>query len=157
MATNLVIAVIDDNSDDHLLIRRAFGKAGYDNPILPLVSGDEAVLYFKGEGIYGDRSKFPLPQLVLLDLKMPGMNGHDFLCWLREQSAFKDLPVIVLTTSPYEPDVNRAYGSGANSFVTKPTDYQDFATAIKDIASFWLGRCRLPALQLHSTAPGLMT
>src|SRR5438067_37838 len=93
------VLLIDDNEDDLLLIGRAFRTSGFDVPITTISTGEEALEFFKGTGIYADRTKFPIPRLVLLDLKMPRMDGFEILTWLRRQPEWKALPVVVLTTS----------------------------------------------------------
>ncbi len=116
--------------------------------------GQQAVQYLKGEGTYADREQFPIPILILLDLDMPLMTGFEVRTWLRQQPDLRHLPVIILTTSTYSPDVKRAYQLGANSFLTKPTDFTDLISEVKEMSEFWLPR-EGPHLPhgLHTTAP----
>ena len=113
-----VILVVDDRDDDLVIIRRAFEKARVINPIVTAQGGEEAIRYLNGEGEYANRKEFPLPSLVLLDLKMPKVDGFDVLEWIRSQPTLASLRVVVLTSSDDMKDVNRAYEMGANSFVT---------------------------------------
>src|SRR5438477_12877403 len=115
-----VILLAEDREDDVLLIRRAFNKANLLNPLHLVHDGDEAIAYLKGEGQFANRAEYPLPSLLLLDLKMPRRDGFEVLQWVREQSSLKALRVIVLTSSEHIQDVNRAYDLGANSFLVKP-------------------------------------
>jgi CheY-like chemotaxis protein len=138
------ILLAEDNPDDVLLIRRAFKRAGFGNAIQVVSDGEKAIRYLKGEEPYGDRSRFPIPHLLLLDLKMPGLNGFDVLSWIRQRAEWKCLPIIVLTTSFYGPDIDRAYELGANSFLTKPAHFDEFVVAIKQMGDFWLGHTILP-------------
>src|SRR5438034_11513986 len=115
-----VILLAEDNENHVLLIRRAFEQAGLVNPLYVVSNGEEAISYLKGEGKYANRDEYPLPCLMLLDLKMPKKDGFEVLEWLRGQPGFSSLRVVVLTTSEELRDVNRAYRLGANSFLTKP-------------------------------------
>jgi len=119
------ILLVEDREDDVFLVRRAFEKAYLLNPLQVVRNGEEAVAYLKGEGTYANRAGYPLPSLILLDLKLPGMDGFDVLRWIRQEPNFGSLPVIVLTSSEQIRDVNRAYQLGANSFLVKPTDFQN--------------------------------
>jgi CheY-like chemotaxis protein len=139
-----VILVVDDRSDDILLILRAFQKAGMKNPVQVVRRGAEALAYLSGEGRFANRAEFPLPILVLLDLKMPGMDGFEVLSWIRQQDGIRGLPVVVLTSSDDLADVNRAYQLGANSFFVKELDFQgtiDFSKLLKD---YWVTKSRTP-------------
>jgi CheY-like chemotaxis protein len=106
--------------------------------------GNQALQYLKGDGIYADRNKFPFPQALLLDLKMPGMGGLEVLSWLRQWPPGKELIVVVLTSSCYDTDVTQAYRLGANSFLVKPTDFHQFTAAISQMADCWLRGARMP-------------
>src|SRR5256714_10398929 len=117
-----MILLAEDLEDDILLIRRAFTAAKITTPLFVVRDGDEATAYLSGTGKYANRAEFPLPNLILLDLKMPRLDGFDFLEWLRQQPQLKAIPVIVLTSSEDIADVNRAYALGANSFLVKPLE-----------------------------------
>src|SRR3979409_1313683 len=91
------ILVADDRPDNAQLLKAAFRKAGCDNPVHTVCRGEHAVQYLKGEGEYADRTKYPIPNLTLIDLRMPGMSGWEVFRWLRQQPEFKALPVIVFT------------------------------------------------------------
>ena len=114
-----VILVVEDREDDILLIRRAFDRASVTNPIQVVRDGEEAIAYLIGEGQYANRDEYPLPVLVLLDLKLPRKDGFEVLSWIRSQPGIRSLPVVVLTSSNQIRDVNRAYQLGANSFFVK--------------------------------------
>jgi CheY-like chemotaxis protein len=118
----LVLAV-DDNDDDVMLIRRAFERAAVGNPLRVVRSGLEALAYFNGEPPYEDRAEHPLPGLVLLDIKMPGMDGFEVVKWIRSRSDLNPIAVVMLTSSDAIRDVNLAYQLGANSFLVKPLDF----------------------------------
>ena len=144
MAKGEIILLADDDADDVLLVRMALKEAGFENPIFVVCDGQEAIQYLSGEGLYADRAQFPVPQLLLLDLKMPQMTGFEVLAWLRQRREWNGLPVVILTGSCYEPEVKHAYELGANSFLTKPSDFSAFVGTMKQMAHFWLGKARLP-------------
>src|SRR6185503_2465655 len=115
---------VEDRESDIVLIRRAFADASVANPIQIVRTGEEALAYLAGEGKFSCRIEYPLPSLVLLDLKLPGMDGFDVLTWIRNENTLRGLPVVVLTSSSQMRDVNRAYSLGANSFFVKEIDFQ---------------------------------
>jgi CheY-like chemotaxis protein len=144
MAEHAVILLAEDEEDYVLLIRRAFEQANIRNPLQVVWNGEEAISYLKGEGRYSNRAEYPLPDLLLLDLKMPRVNGFEVLKWLRAQPGFGTLRVLVLTSSDEIRDVNEAYRLGANSFLVKPLDFQDFAQLSRLIQDFWLTASKAP-------------
>ena len=138
---------MDDDEDDILLTRKAFADSGLANPIFAVRDGEEAVLYLEGFGPFANRAEFPLPQMVLLDLKMPKINGFRVLKWVRAHEHFKTLPIVVFSNSTQERDVTKAYELGANSFLVKPGDIGTLRDMMKSIASFWLHHNHGPALK----------
>ena len=148
------ILLIDDNEDDIVLARRALAQAQILNPLYVLRDGEEAMAYLQGAGKYADRSEFPLPDLVLLDLKMPRMDGFELLHWVRHQPALRALRIVVLTSSEEIYDVNRAYGMGANSFLVKPFDFEDYVGLARTLGSFWFGYTLAPKLDQAAQQKG---
>jgi CheY-like chemotaxis protein len=144
MAEHAVILLAEDEEDYVLLIKRAFAKANIPNPLHVVWNGQEAIAYLKGEGKYSNREEYPLPDLFLLDLKMPRVNGFEVLKWVRAQPGLAPLRVLVLTSSDAIRDVNEAYKLGANSFLVKPMDFQDFAQLSRLIQEFWLKTSKTP-------------
>src|SRR5438552_3547618 len=144
MAEQAVILLVEDRQDDILLIRRAFQKAYINNPLQVVRDGEEAIAYLSGEGKYSNRAEYPLPDLVLLDLKMPRVDGFGVLKWIRAQPGLKGLRVIVLTSSADMRDVNTAYNLGANSFLVKPMDFEDVVHLSKSLTSYWLQLSKTP-------------
>jgi len=138
MLENAVILLVEDREDDVLIIARAFAEAKLDNEVRVVSDGETAIQYLKGEGQYADREKFPLPQLILLDLKMPKVDGFEVLRWVRQESQFKNVIVVVLTSSNAIRDVNLAYQLGANSFMVKPDDFQNVTAMAKFLRDYWL-------------------
>ncbi|HZR16995.1 MAG TPA: response regulator [Verrucomicrobiae bacterium] len=121
------ILLVENNQDDILLILRAFQRAGVTRRVQPVTSGVDAIAYLQGATPYDNREKYPLPAMVLLDIKMPGMDGFDVLQWIRRQPEFFELCVVMLTNSDHIRDANEAYHLGANSFLVKPLDFQNAA------------------------------
>lgn len=140
------VLLVEDDPNDILLLQRAFGKAQLTAP-LQVNDGEEAIAYLAGQGSYADRAQHPLPQLVLLDLKLPRKSGLDVLRWLRQQPVLQRLPVVVLTSSRESSDVNRAYELGANSYLVKPVRSQDLVDMIKTLDLYWLLLNEKPDLQ----------
>jgi len=141
-----VILLVEDREEDVILLRRAFTKANFLNPIQVVSEGDEAIAYLQGAGKYADRSEYPLPKLVLLDLKMPRKDGFEVLQWIRQQPGLSAIRVVVLTASDTVRDVNRAYQLGANSFLTKPVDFAQFAEMTLNLKGYWLWLSREPQI-----------
>src|SRR5947208_17166337 len=138
MSERAVILLAEDNEDHILLIRRAFTKALIANPFYVVRNGEEAIAYFKGEGRFANRAEYPLPSLLLLDLRMPRKDGYEVLQWIRSHPGVRKLRIVVLTTSDDIQDVNRAYQLGANSFLVKPVDFSNFVELTQSIKGYWL-------------------
>ncbi len=138
MLEHAVILLVEDRGDDVLIILKAFTQAGLDNQVVVVRDGEECIQYLQGEGAYKDRARYPLPNLMLLDLKMPRMDGFDVLRWLRRQPELRGIIVVVLTASSEIRDVNQAYQLGANSFMVKPDDFQNVASMARLLKDYWL-------------------
>lgn len=134
----------EDEEDYVLLIKRAFEEAKIPNPLHVASDGQEAMAYLKGEGRYANRDEYPLPDLLLLDLKLPRYNGFEILSWVRKQPGLSGLRILVLTSSDRIRDVNEAYQLGANSFLVKPYDFEDLIRLSGLIQEFWLNASRSP-------------
>lgn len=132
------ILIVEDNPTDVMLIRRGFDKAKIANPLQIVNDGDAAVDYLAGAGAYVDRRQFPLPILMLLDLKLPRRSGLEVLEWLRAQDTLKRLPVVALTSSQQDRDVNAAYDSGVNSYLVKPVEFNGLIEMLKTVNLYWL-------------------
>jgi len=133
-----VFLLVEDDENDVILVRRAFSKSQLLNPLAVVRNAEEAMAYFMGIGAYKNRSEYPLPSLVLLDLKMPGMSGIEFLQWLRQQPGYGSTRVVILTSSSLTRDVNAAYQAGANSFLIKPVDFERFVEITSALSGYWM-------------------
>ncbi|MEO5656699.1 MAG: response regulator [Nitrospiria bacterium] len=138
MPTNRAILLVEDSEDDIFLMKRALEEAGVKNPLLVVEDGQEAVDYLEGTGKFEDRTSYPLPAVVFLDLKLPLKSGHDVLAWMRRQESFDTTVVVVLTSSEETSDVNKAYRLGANSYLVKPPTAQDLVDMAKAFKWYWL-------------------
>lgn len=131
------ILLVEDDYNDILLIQRAF-RTKLEKPIQVVRDGDEAVAYLSGKGDYTDRNLYPLPGMILLDLKLPRRSGLEVLEWLKQQPIIKRIPVVVLTSSKENIDVDRAYDMGVNSYLLKPVNYNALNEMIETLNAFWL-------------------
>ena len=146
MPGQAVILIAEDREDDIVLIRRSLIGAHVSNPIQIVRNGEEVIAYLEGEGKFANRDEFPLPALLLLDLNMPRMDGFDVLRWIRQQPGLKALRVIVLTASAEMHVVNRAYELGANSFLVKPMDLENFVEMSRFLNDYWLRLDKSPGI-----------
>lgn len=145
----LVILLAEDEEKDAFFVREATRRCPAGHQLEVVQEGQEAVHYLLGEGKFADRDRYPLPQLILTDLKMPGMNGYELLGWLREHPPFALIPVIVLSGSQLDDDVREAYRLGANCYLCKPTSLSELVELLKITYDFWT-RCEsLPLLNTN--------
>lgn len=133
-----VILLVEDNPDDEALTLRALKKNNIRNEVLVARDGVEAVDYLFGTGAYTGRDLSQQPQVILLDLKLPKMDGFEVLERIRSSEATRLLPVVILTTSNEDQDRVRGYGLGANSFVRKPVEFDKFIDAVRQLGLYWL-------------------
>jgi CheY-like chemotaxis protein len=146
MSDQALFLVVEDNEDHILLIRRAFAKSKVVNPLQVVRSGEDALAYLEGVGRFSNRAEFPLPAIILLDLKLTGMDGFDVLRWIRQQPGLRAVRVVVLTSSNAIRDVNLAYQLGANSFLVKPVDFEDFVRVTQALQGYWLWTDKAPEI-----------
>jgi len=137
MNKNREIVVVEDNPDDELMILDAFEENHVTNPIVVLRDGEEALDYFFARGRYSGRELHGSPLAILLDLNMPKVNGIEVLRELRAHERTKTFVVIILTTSTEQEDLVQSYELGANSFVRKPVDFDEFNKKIKSLGYYW--------------------
>jgi two-component system response regulator len=133
-----VILLVEDNPDDEALTLRALKKNNIRNEVVVARDGVEAMDYLFGTGAHVGRDLAAMPQVILLDLKLPKMDGFEVLERIRSSEATKFLPVVILTTSNEDQDRIRGYGLGANSFVRKPVEFDKFIEAVRQLGLYWL-------------------
>ena len=138
MSDESTILLIEDNPDDVELIRYAFEKVGLGSPLFGITDGDAAVDYLGGRGAYADRTRHPLPALILLDLKLPRRSGFEVLGFIRGQAATRHTPVVVLTSSNQQDDIRRAYDAGANSYLVKPVSRDALIEMVRSLDAYWI-------------------
>lgn len=134
----LDILLVEDEPAHAELTRRAIRKAGNANRIDIVSDGEEALDYLYNQGKYEDKVKYPMPGLILLDIKLPGIDGIDVLKMIKEDPLLRRIPVIMLTTSEREEDIARAYNHYANSYLTKPVGFKEFEEKIMQIDFYWM-------------------
>ncbi len=136
-----LILLAEDQDDDVFFMHRALKKAAVTNPVFVAHDGQEAIDYLEGGGAYADRKAYPLPSLLLLDLKMPRVDGFEVLTWVQSHAAFDALPTVVLSDSVLEEDVLKAKELGADDFQVKPTAPDELITILHELHSRWLSAC----------------
>ena len=141
------ILIVEDNPDDLVFLQRALQSTGRSAPFRIVRDGAGAIDYLMGEGDYADRLKHPLPALVLLDLNLPVASGFIVLRWLNEQPMLRRLPVVVLSSSDRDEDVNLAYDLGANAYIVKPNGLKPLGEVAEQVARFWLTLNRRPFIE----------
>jgi CheY-like chemotaxis protein len=138
------ILVAEDDTDDAFFLQRAFKMAGISTWLQFVRDGQEAIDYLSGEGVFADRTVHPTPDLLLLDLKMPRMNGFQVLEWVRQQPGLKRLPVIIFSSSDEGKDINRAYDLGANSYLIKPHSSEELINVAQRVKQYWVDTSQVP-------------
>jgi len=132
------ILAAEDQESAALLLKMAFEASGLPYRLVIVKDGQCAVDYLKGAAPYEDRARHPLPRVVLLDLKMPRMDGFEVLAWLRESKEFSALPAVILSCSPRESDMERAKELGAREYLVKPLGWRELLDTVKGVAAKWL-------------------
>lgn len=133
-----VILLVEDNADDEALTLRAFKKNNIRNPVLVMRDGQQALDYLFAAGAHAGRDARDLPQVVLLDLKLPKVDGLEVLRRIRADDRTRLLPVVILTSSKEERDIVNGYRLGANSYVRKPVNFDEFVEAARQLGLYWL-------------------
>jgi CheY-like chemotaxis protein len=140
----LTILLVEDNPDHAELVMRNLEDFRVANRVIHVDDGQAALDYLYGQGQYADRRSYPMPDLMLLDLRLPKVDGLQVLKEVKENADLRSLPVVILTTSDAERDLATAYDSHANSFLTKPINFGDFSNLIRDLGFYWLAWNKRP-------------
>jgi CheY-like chemotaxis protein len=135
--SNYTILLVEDDENDAMLVRLAFQKNHILNPVQWAKDGLEAIAYLNGEGIYADRQLYPFPEVLILDLKMPRMNGLELLTWIRDHPDYRVIPTIIMTSSRLDLDIEKAYSLGANTYMIKPSSLDELTKMVKAAHEYW--------------------
>ncbi|MFY9833129.1 MAG: response regulator [Methylocystis sp.] len=138
------ILLIEDSPEDTEAMRRAFKRAGLANPIQHCMDGDDALDFLLQRNQYAEAGKATRPGIILLDLNLPGTDGREVLAQIKQNESLMQIPVVVLTTSSDERDIDKCYKLGANSYIMKPVDFNGFLQAIQRLSDYWFEVVILP-------------
>lgn len=138
MVSHAPILMAEDEESDALLVKLALEESGLPNPLTVVKDGREAVHYLDGQPPYANRAEYPLPGLLLLDLKMPHMDGFDVLAWIGSQPKLRSVPVVVFTSSWQDSDRAKARQLGAREYVVKPSGFHELIQVLRDLSARWL-------------------
>lgn len=143
------VLLVEDDLNDIFLVQRAFKKAQISNPLQVVTDGEKAIDYLQGRGQYADRKLYPIPKLIVMDIKMPGKSGFEVLEWLksREQPLHK-IPIVIVSSSDDPEDINRAYDLGANAYMVKPMNFREVENLFQSITHYWGLECAKPELEM---------
>jgi CheY-like chemotaxis protein len=144
MHRQCTILIVDDDENDIFFVKRAFTEIDVHCTFHVLKNGQEVVDYLIGDGAYANRDVYPIPMMILMDLKMPIMDGFEVLTWLRSRPGIKVIPTIVFSSSDVPSDITRAYDLGANSFMTKSVTYDGLLLKLQTLSRYWLEHCKHP-------------
>ena len=144
MASPLRILMADDDADDKMLTKEALVESRVLNELYFVDNGMELLQYLRGEGKFADRSVYPFPSIVLLDLNMPKMDGREALAEMKRDPALRSIPVVILTTSKAEEDMVKGYDLGAASYITKPVTFDDLVRLMTTVGKYWVEFVELP-------------
>jgi len=142
------VLLVEDDLNDIFLVKRAFKMAHLPDPLQVVTDGQEAINYLKGEGKYADRQGYPLPKLIVMDIKMPRRTGFEVLEWVKGNSRpLRRIPIVIVSSSDNPSDINRAYELGANAYMVKPVDYRAVEHLFHSITQYWGLECAKPELE----------
>ena len=144
---DFTVLLVEDDLNDIFLVKRAFKMAQLANPLQVVTDGEEATHYLGGHGKYADRSVYPLPKLIVMDIKMPRMTGFDVLEWIKHDGTLRRVPVVIVSSSDRSEDIDRAYELGANAYMIKPVDFRAVEHLFECITHYWGLECAKPGLE----------
>jgi CheY-like chemotaxis protein len=137
MNNQSTILLVEDDENDVYFVKRVFQANHFTNPLQVAENGEIALAYLKGEGIYADRRKYPLPMLIFLDIKMPRVDGFEVLTWMRGDEALKSIPVVMLSSSSMEEDKEKARRLSATAYITKPLEAKELQRIYRVVVEYW--------------------
>ena len=142
------ILLVEDDLNDIFLVKRAFKMARIQNPLQVVTDGQEAIQYLRGEGKYSDRQTYPLPKLIVMDIKMPRLSGFEVLEWVKgDGKPLRRIPIVIVSSSGNPADVNHAYELGANAYMVKPVEFKAVEHLFESITHYWGLECAKPELE----------
>lgn len=142
------VLLVEDDLNDIFLVKRAFKMARIQNPLQVVTDGEEAIGYLRGDGKYADRQTYPLPKLMVMDIKMPRKSGFEVLEWVKTYSrVLRRIPVVIVSSSEDPNDINRAYELGANAYMVKPVNFRAVEHLFESITHYWGLECAKPELE----------
>ncbi len=142
------VLLVEDDLNDIFLVKRAFKMAHIQNPLHVVTDGQEAIGYLRGEGKYADRDQYPLPRLIVMDIKMPRKSGFEVLEWVKgDARLLRRIPVVIVSSSEDPADINHAYELGANAYMVKPVDFRAVEHLFESITHYWGLECAKPELE----------
>jgi CheY-like chemotaxis protein len=143
------VLLVEDDLNDIFIVKRAFRTARIPNPLQVVTDGEEAISYLRGDGKYADREAYPLPRLIVMDIKMPRRSGFEVIEWVKGKARpLRRIPIIIVSSSDSPADINRAYELGANAYMIKPMDYRAVEHLFESITHYWGLECAKPELEL---------
>jgi CheY-like chemotaxis protein len=146
------LLIVEDNEDDIFFVERIFKQIGARCELRFARDGMEAIEYLTGKGTFKDRAQYPMPTIILMDLKMPRRNGFEVLEWMHNQPEIKLIPTIVVTSSTLQEDVTRAYRLGANAVMNKPVDKDSLLQMLKSFHIYWTDFVEMPEVKASTVA-----
>jgi CheY-like chemotaxis protein len=141
------VLLVEDDLTDVFLVKRAFKAAQIKNPLQVVTDGEEAINYLRGAGKYADRATYPLPKLIVMDIKMPRLTGFEVLAWVKSDPLLRRIPIVIVSSSDNPADINRAYESGVNAYMVKPVDYRKVEHLFSSLTHYWGLECAKPELE----------
>jgi CheY-like chemotaxis protein len=143
------VLLVEDDLNDIFLVKRAFKVAHINNPLQVVTDGVEAIQYLAGEGKYADRQIYPVPKLIVMDIKMPRGSGFEVLEWVkRDGRPQRRIPIVIVSSSEDPSNINRAYELGANAYMVKPVDFRAVEHLFQSITHYWGLECAKPELEV---------
>lgn len=140
----ITLLMAEDDEDDRMFAEEALEESKLANELYTVENGEELVDYMRGNGEYADRDAYPLPDLILLDLNMPKLDGREALQEIKDDPGLRQVPVVVLTTSQAEEDIYKTYDMGVSSYITKPVTFEDLVEIMKVLGQYWFEIVKLP-------------
>lgn len=148
------ILLVEDNMSDAELAIRALKKKNLANNLVHLKNGAEALDFIFAQGAFAGRDPHRMPKFILLDLKMPKIDGLEVLAKLRADARTKNIPIVVLTSSKEDPDISACYALGVNSYIVKPVEFENFSEAVSELGLYWLVLNQVPHTGVKTTNDG---